>query len=335
MRSHIKKTGGNIVLEDDTSDQQNPASSIASIDYIVDTMNAIPEFHKPLDRAAGGISPLLAAQLSWAGYQDLRQGSTQPYASGVPGWQIDPSYSYADSGPSGTGNQYLFMFNQATGQAGFVFRGTQPLNGNEWYSDFEDAGGTNWKSLQVNFEASLVASESAYSGYSLFTDGHSLGGGLAQTGALDAEALGYNLSGYGQNSLPVSDEATFANGQTYSDLLATWQAKGNLFSEANVAGDPATFLYGWGSGKRLEAGLQCLHLLGATGGLEVSRCVVERDVDEVHRSRRGRLCERGTDLHDIVADRAHPGRLRKTGILAIVLVVQPDDCCRLSFNGWS
>ena len=39
-------------------------------------------------------------------------------------------------------------------------------------------------------------------GYEIMTDGHSLGGGMAQTAALEN-----GLSGYGQNSLPISPDA--------------------------------------------------------------------------------------------------------------------------------
>ena len=65
---------------------------------------------------------------------------------------------------------------------------------------------------------------------------------MAQTAALE-----YGLSGYGQNSLPISAQAQndlpITNVGGYANAVTIWQAVGNTFSEVNVQSDPATSHY--------------------------------------------------------------------------------------------
>ena len=77
-------------------------------------------------------------------------------------------------------------------------------NLSNFQSDLANSGGSAWESISSNASDALTAVQSnpMYAGYQTMSDGHSLGGGMAQTFALEN-----GLSGYGQNSLPISSQA--------------------------------------------------------------------------------------------------------------------------------
>ena len=175
---------------------------------------------------ATGISALTAAELSNAAYP----GGTPPT-----GWNAETPAS-----PDGGANSLTVFVNQTTSQIVIAFKGSD--NASNFESDFTNSGGSAWETMSPIFAQALANVQAQFPGYDVMTDGHSLGGGMAQTAALE-----YGLSGYGQNSLPISQTAandpaiTLQGGLT--SAINTWVGSGNTFNEVNNAGDPATLLY--------------------------------------------------------------------------------------------
>jgi len=119
-----------------------------------------------------------------------------------------------------------------------AFEGTQSQAQLE--SDIANAGGSAWESIKRPFENILAQIRAQFPNDQILTDGHSLGGGMAQTAALEN-----NLSGFGQNALPISPDAIRdirAAGGLHA-ALAAWKANGNTFSEATVSNDITTIAY--------------------------------------------------------------------------------------------
>lgn len=183
--------------------------------------------------ANAGISDLIAAELSQAAYP----GYSPPL-----GWEANSTYSYTNSTAFGT-NSFTTFINTTTQQVVIAFKGSDTFS--NWVSDLANNGGSAWESLAPELQQVIAAIESdpSLAGYQIMTDGHSLGGGMAQTAALE-----YGLSGYGQNSLPVSNEAATTDTAItslggFANTLAVWQSEGNTFREINLSGDPATLYY--------------------------------------------------------------------------------------------
>lgn len=170
------------------------------------------------------ISDLTAAQLSNAAY------GSSPIP---PGWTQAFVYSTLD----GTSSVTVYLNGN---NAVFAFKGSDNLS--NFKSDLSDDGGSAWKDLRTVADAGFDRYSSE--GYNVIATGHSLGGGMAQTFALEN-----NVSGYGQNSLPVSGSAQQLDfpGQNISSVIANWKASGNTFSETNLVGDPATAYYAGGT----------------------------------------------------------------------------------------
>src|ERR1700733_12979359 len=160
---------------------------------------------------SNGIDPLTAAELSqaayipWAEYSqgaDLITGfSTTGLSTTLrqAGWVVDVAHSGVDSTSN---NQFITFVNVAAQEVVIAFKGSDNLS--NFTSDIVDSGGAEWERLLPQFSGKfngLQGISNVYAGYQIMTDGHSLGGGMAQTAALE-----FGLSGYGQNSLPVSNE---------------------------------------------------------------------------------------------------------------------------------
>jgi hypothetical protein len=178
---------------------------------------------------SSGISNLVAAELSQAAYDTLEPANLPQ------GWTEDLTY-YGNSG----GNSFSTFVNAATQQVVIAFRGTTTLA--QLQSDVSDQGGAEWEAIKGEFASVLASVQAALPGYQIMTDGHSLGGGMAQTAALE-----FDLSGYGQNALPISPDAITdinnANAGGLNAALAAWKAGGNTFSEATIAGDITTIAF--------------------------------------------------------------------------------------------
>jgi Lipase (class 3) len=174
-----------------------------------------------------GINNLVAAELSQAAYDTLAPDNLPA------GWTDDFQY-YFNNGT----NSFSTFVNPATQQVVIAFRGTQSEA--QLASDITSAGGSAWESIKTQFENVLNSVREQLPNYQIMTDGHSLGGGMAQTAALEND-----LSGYGQNSLPISPAAILdidnANGLHAS--LVAWRDSGATFSEATISGDITTIAY--------------------------------------------------------------------------------------------
>ena len=79
----------------------------------------------------------------------------------------------------------------------FAFKGSDATT--NWIDDLGGADGNQaYIDLKSTFEVALNYIKSVYPTAQIYTDGHSLGGGLAQT-----FSLAYQLNGFGQNALPI------------------------------------------------------------------------------------------------------------------------------------
>ena len=191
---------------------------------------------------ANVLSDFVAAQLSKASYTRLDDWNAghMPDGKDLPalpdGWHFDADHSSygTKDGKIDPDNQFITFYNDNDKQVVTVFKGSD--NYSNFNSDLTDAGYSEWKSLRPAFDAKINDilnqinnSEGPYKDYQQpMTDGHSLGGGMAQTAALI-----YDLSGYGQNSLPISPDAIkdfIANGGNLNDTLAplaaSWMSAG-------------------------------------------------------------------------------------------------------------
>jgi hypothetical protein len=115
-------------------------------------------------------------------------------------------------------DQFRVFVNSTLDQILFAFKGTD--NWPDWKSNFANNGASAYNRLvgRANQVLSEITANPDYSSYHIYTDGHSLGGGMAQNFSLQ-----HSLDGFGQNSLPVT-VSTDVSG--YS----------NTFIETNIAG---------------------------------------------------------------------------------------------------
>ena len=171
---------------------------------------------------SSGISNLVAAELSEAAYDGL-----SPPTCRRAGRTTSPITSTAAATRSALSST------RRRSRWSIAFRGTTTLA--QLQSDVSDQGGAEWEAIKGEFASVLASVQAALPGYQIMTDGHSLGGGMAQTAALE-----FGLSGYGQNSLPISPDAIAdinnASAGGLNAALAAWRADGNTFSEATIAG---------------------------------------------------------------------------------------------------
>ena len=176
---------------------------------------------------ASEINDLVAAELSQAAYGDVAPPA---------GWTaIGP--------PDVVGLSSFTIYSNSNDQLVFAFRGTD--SSKQLVGSITDQGGGDWETIKATFDAGLkkIQSDPAYASYTIFTDGHSLGGGMAQTAAVE-----YSLSGYAQNSLPISSQAISEDDafQTSGGLIAAlmaWASSSHIFRETTVDADITTIFY--------------------------------------------------------------------------------------------
>jgi hypothetical protein len=132
----------------------------------------------------------------------------------------------------------------------FAFKGSSTLA--NWIDDLTNSGGNAFLQVQPVFNAVFDAlkSDPTYANAQFIVDGHSLGGGLAQS-----FALADDLNGYGQNSLPISatalqaiqikspGESPMQRVNDYNNGNALQGIVARAFVETNTAGDIATLFY--------------------------------------------------------------------------------------------
>ena len=127
----------------------------------------------------GKLDALTAAQLSAAAYPDWKQsGQSLPE-----GWSAGPTF-VSQSG----NNSITVFFNPSTGQAVLAFKGSDNLS--NFKSDLLDSGAAAWNETKpLALQALAAATSAGYETSNISTDGHSLGGGMAQTFALEKGPL--------------------------------------------------------------------------------------------------------------------------------------------------
>jgi len=130
-----------------------------------------------------------------------------------PNWHEDTSLSVATAS-----NQMRAFVNDTTKQVVFAFKGTDNLSNG--VSDIVDSGASAYLEIHDALNTSYSSATANYSGYQILTDGHSLGGGMSQSFALE-----HGLNGYGQNALPIAS-GTFSGitafmGQNPTALVST------------------------------------------------------------------------------------------------------------------
>lgn len=193
--------------------------------------------------AKGGVYEQAAqALLSPSGdWQELTQSLLNQFVN------ADGSVTYFDK--SGD-NAFRVFVNSSTHEVVFAFKGSS-VNWNNWLSDAEtsDQGFTQYQAIQAAAEAlytEMTQPGSQYASYQFFADGHSLGGGMAQTFAAQND-----ISGFGQNSLPIApnsqSSATFFPTSKFPDgftsVISDYSTSGATFQEVNLQGDLASAVY--------------------------------------------------------------------------------------------
>ena len=171
------------------------------------------------------------------------------------------------------GSGMTAYMNATTKTVVFAFKGTDTTA--EAWSDIRDDGGTIWTSLRTQVMAYYQQLKGQFQGYTFVADGHSLGGGMAQTFALEV-----GIDGFGQNALPISQMALNNDfrGKNVAAEIANYRAT-HEFQEFNLHGDIATSHYAGGiyldtsPTERVHAGLAkqmtlISKLLEATGTTE-------------------------------------------------------------------
>ena len=145
--------------------------------------------------------------------------------------------------PSTVTNEFRVFSNEQDHQIVFAFKGSDATS--NWVSDLKigDFGYSEYKKISdaAKLYYTTVSELPQYAGCEIFADGHSLGGGMAQCFALTE-----GISGYGQNSLPITPGfiQDFTGPGGFASALATYQQSQTVhFNEFNDAGDIATFTY--------------------------------------------------------------------------------------------
>src|SRR5882724_5102486 len=156
---------------------------------------------------------------------------------------------------SGVFSNQFRIFTNGT-QFVFAFKGSSATT--NWIDDLIHDGSQAFAALEPVVQAAITALQdsptysasfaTAVAAKQVFTDGHSLGGGLAQS-----FALLNSYSGYGQNSLPISaPAAAFIDnklGGQYSVLRSAYESS-HKFIETNTDGDIATIYYSTLTGQK-------------------------------------------------------------------------------------
>jgi Ca2+-binding RTX toxin-like protein len=133
--------------------------------------------------------------------------------------------------------QYRIFVNDTTHEAVIAFKGSSTLA--DFQSDIQDSGWTQYQAIHDDALAARNYLKDHLSKYKIYSVGHSLGGGMAQSFALE-----FNLDGFAQNSLPVSSGfiAKYFSNKIITDVVNLYKDD-HKFVITNVSGDIATLKY--------------------------------------------------------------------------------------------
>lgn len=123
------------------------------------------------------------------------------------------------------------FYNSTVNEVVLAFKGTD--NWSNFKSDLADWGASDYSAFHSEIEDAYTTAVIDFPSAHFFVDGHSLGGGMAQNFALEEQALGVYLDGFGQNSLPETVASSSLDSYRLHDT----------FVETDVAGDPATLYF--------------------------------------------------------------------------------------------
>src|SRR3569623_492663 len=157
--------------------------------------------------------------------------------------------NYFNNSQDGFTNEFRKFQNEGDHQIVFAYKGSKQLE--NWVSDLNltDQGYSQYLSIEAaaqNYYYYIKNNSGPgrkFADYTVFTDGHSLGGGMAQCFAVQN-----GLSGFGQNSLPIpqgyiDNYNQYKQATSYGTFASDLAAETGRFDEVNVAGDIATFTY--------------------------------------------------------------------------------------------
>ena len=163
------------------------------------------------------------------------------------------SVGYDSTGSGGptdfkvSGGAYRTFVNDMTGEAviaykGSDFRGSDIFGIRDWIDDLNpfSMGAKTYDTVSNATRDTIKYLEANNIDRSdIYTVGHSLGGALAQSAALQ-----FGLSGYGFDSLPISKTllSRFEAWSTPDELISNYR-QNHTFIETNTGGDIATTLY--------------------------------------------------------------------------------------------
>lgn len=205
------------------------------------------------------INEYIAAQLSDAAYDNPT--TALECVKGVPDGWFDITNSvnsllvkplpFYDKTIGTFDNEFRIFANDISHQIAIVFKGSS-INFSNWASDINpvDQGYSQYQQIEVAAQAyfDALSSDKVYGYYSFYTDGHSLGGGMAQSFSVKNQ-----ISGFGQNSLPISAKfiASYVSaknpGASFASDIDLFRTNSHInsrfFDEVNVSGDIATNFY--------------------------------------------------------------------------------------------
>lgn len=185
-----------------------------------------------------------------SGFNDIKDGLS---SANFPGWsEITQIPGITDTlqqllanipGNTLSGGVYSNQFRIFTNGAEVVFAFKGSSSAANWIDDLKNSGGQAYLALEDTFAQVYAALKNNpfYAGANFIMDGHSLGGGLAQS-----FALATGSQGFGQNALPISTIAQHAipdefSEQSVSTLISNYPTDG--FIETNTDGDIASIYY--------------------------------------------------------------------------------------------
>jgi len=139
-------------------------------------------------------------------------------------------------------NSFRVFVNSISGEVVFAFKGSDSIT--NFASDLStiDQGFSQYDPIRAAADSlySAMKANPQYGSYQYFADGHSLGGSMAQTFALEK-----TISGFGQNSLPIAPTSITKYWPTnFSTVAGAYDASTTVsFQNVALQGDAATALY--------------------------------------------------------------------------------------------
>src|ERR1017187_2835958 len=205
------------------------------------------------NNANNAINEYSAAELSLAAYLPV-----DVFENSIAGWQdvtgkiskeLNKNFYDQLADNNQPINEFRVFVNTVAKQIVIAFKGSN--NASNFISALKpaDQGYSSYVAIEQlanDYLNQLINFDYKDKGYTILTDGHSLGGGMAQE-----FALANDLNGYGQNSLPIPAKLSVAYNQKAGNngavdaALAAYRNNvgGHIFDEVNVAGDIATGFY--------------------------------------------------------------------------------------------